>query len=46
MEKNNAKIPKKSVLLYFGDSPNKKKPDVCYLFEKTHKLIKNEKKYK
>ena len=31
-------IPKNSVLLYFGDSPNKKKPDVGYLFEKTHQL--------
>ena len=32
------KIPKNSALLYFGDSPNKKKPDVGYLFEKTHQL--------
>ena len=31
-------IPKDSILLYFGDGANRKKPDVGYLFEQTHKL--------
>lgn len=28
-----SKIPKNSAFLYFGDSPNKKKPDIGYAFE-------------
>jgi len=31
-------IPKNAVLLYFGDGANRKKPDVGYLFQKTHQL--------
>ena len=31
-------IPQQSVFLYFGDSANKKNPDVGYLFELLHKL--------
>ena len=31
-------IPQQSVFLYFGDSANKKNPDVGYLFELLHEL--------
>lgn len=36
-----AEIPHNSILLYFGDSPNKKKPDVGYLFELVSSLRKD-----